>query len=122
MDIEITLHVDGEPRSLSVDTRTTVLDALREQLGVTVPKKGCDHGQCGSFTVLLDGRRANSCLALAVAHEGAEITTREGHLIDPEEQAKKAIDAFTATGRELSSWCSMIHLHRSKLFLWIMWE
>ena len=78
MEAEITLRVDGARRSLSVDTRTTLLDALRERLGATAPKKGCDHGQCGSCTVLLDGRRATTCLALAVAHDGAEIITAEG--------------------------------------------
>jgi xanthine dehydrogenase YagT iron-sulfur-binding subunit len=78
MDAEITLTVDGRPRSLTVDTRSTLLDALRERLGVISPKKGCDHGQCGSCTVLLDGRRHLTCLALAVAHDGAEITTAEG--------------------------------------------
>jgi xanthine dehydrogenase YagT iron-sulfur-binding subunit len=78
MDADITLTVDGRPRSLTVDTRTTLLDALRERLGVISPKKGCDHGQCGSCTVLLDGRRHLTCLALAVAHDGAEITTAAG--------------------------------------------
>jgi hypothetical protein len=74
MQASITLRVDGEERSLRADTRTTLLDALREQLGVTSVKKGCDHGQCGACTVLLDGRRATTCLALAVAWDGANIT------------------------------------------------
>ncbi|WP_030667799.1 2Fe-2S iron-sulfur cluster-binding protein [Streptomyces rimosus] len=78
METEIKLRVDGQEREVTVDTRTTVLDALRERLGITSPKKGCDHGQCGSCTVLLDGRRATTCLALAVAHDGAEIVTAEG--------------------------------------------
>ncbi len=70
--------VDGEPRSLTVDTRTTLLDALRDLLGVISPKKGCDHGQCGSCTGLLDGRKATSCLAFAVSHDGATIVTAQG--------------------------------------------
>jgi xanthine dehydrogenase YagT iron-sulfur-binding subunit len=78
MDAEVTLTVNGTERRLTIDTRTTVLDALREQLGLTGAKKGCDHGQCGACTVLLDGRRANACLLLAVAHDGARITTVEG--------------------------------------------
>jgi xanthine dehydrogenase YagT iron-sulfur-binding subunit len=82
MDADITLAVDGEERSLTVDTRTTLLDALRERLGATSPKKGCDHGQCGSCTVLLDGRRHLTCLALAVAYDGASIVTAEG-VADP---------------------------------------
>ncbi|MFJ9553750.1 2Fe-2S iron-sulfur cluster-binding protein [Nocardiopsis sp. NPDC101807] len=78
MEATITLRVDGEERRLTVDTRTTLLDALRDRLGATSPKKGCDHGQCGACTVLLDGRRILSCLALAVAHDGADVTTAAG--------------------------------------------
>src|SRR3954466_13814833 len=93
MDAEITLRVNGEERRVRVDTRTTLLDLLREHLGLTGAKKGCDHGQCGSCTVLLDGRRANSCLALAVAHDGAELTTIEG-LDHPLQDAFVEHDAF----------------------------
>jgi xanthine dehydrogenase YagT iron-sulfur-binding subunit len=82
--MEITLRVNGEPHTLDVDTRTSLLDLLREHLGLTGAKKGCDHGQCGACTVLLDGRRANACLALAVAHDGAEVTTVEGLAPDGE--------------------------------------
>jgi xanthine dehydrogenase YagT iron-sulfur-binding subunit len=78
MDARVTLRVDGEPRSLTVDTRVTLLDALRERLGVTSPKKGCDHGQCGACTVLVNGRRVLACLTLAVALDGAEVTTAAG--------------------------------------------
>jgi xanthine dehydrogenase YagT iron-sulfur-binding subunit len=70
--------VNGEPRSLRVDTRTTLLDALREHLHLTGTKKGCDHGQCGACTVMVNGRRINSCLTLAVMHEGDSVTTIEG--------------------------------------------
>src|SRR6478752_3085656 len=78
MDLEVTLRINDAEHALRLDPRVTLLDALREHLGLTGAKKGCDHGQCGACTVLLDGRRVNSCLLLAVAAEGAEITTIEG--------------------------------------------
>lgn len=74
----ITLQVNGGSFALEVDHRATLLDVLRERLGLTGAKKGCDHGQCGACTVLVDGRRANSCLLLAVTQDGADITTVEG--------------------------------------------
>jgi xanthine dehydrogenase YagT iron-sulfur-binding subunit len=78
MEARISLRVDGQVRELAVDTRMTLLDALRDQLGATAVKKGCDHGQCGACTVLHYGRRVLTCLTLAVAHDNAEITTAEG--------------------------------------------
>ena len=72
------LKINGKDYKLEVDPRTTLLDALREHLHLTGSKKGCDHGQCGACTVLVNGRRINSCLSLAVTHEGDEITTIEG--------------------------------------------
>lgn len=74
----ITLHVNGTAERLAVDTRATLLDVLRERLDLVGTKKGCDQGQCGTCTILLDGRRALSCLALAVAHDGARLRTIEG--------------------------------------------
>jgi xanthine dehydrogenase YagT iron-sulfur-binding subunit len=74
----VTLKINGQPQTLSLDPRTSLLDALREHMKLTGTKKGCDHGQCGACTVLIDGRRVNSCLTLAFAAEGAEITTIEG--------------------------------------------
>src|ERR1700710_1901057 len=76
--LQIGLTINGERHRLVVDTRISLLDLLREQLGLIGAKKGCDHGQCGACTVLIDGRRANACLALAIAHDGAEVTTVEG--------------------------------------------
>jgi xanthine dehydrogenase YagT iron-sulfur-binding subunit len=76
--VPVSLTVNGEPQAFNLDPRVTLLDLLREELGLTGTKKGCDHGQCGACTVLVDGRRINSCLALAASHDGAEITTVEG--------------------------------------------
>jgi xanthine dehydrogenase YagT iron-sulfur-binding subunit len=75
---DLTLRINGREHRLRLDLRTTLLDALREHLGLTGSKKGCDLGQCGACTVLVDGRRINACLTLAVMQEGREITTIEG--------------------------------------------
>jgi xanthine dehydrogenase YagT iron-sulfur-binding subunit len=76
--VEAELQINGQTHSLTLDPRTTLLDALREHLDLTGSKKGCDHGQCGACTVLIEGRRINSCLTLAVMHDGQSITTIEG--------------------------------------------
>jgi xanthine dehydrogenase YagT iron-sulfur-binding subunit len=76
--MKVSFTVNGEKRELELDTRTTLLDALREHLHLTGSKKGCDQGQCGACTVIVDGQRINSCLALAVMHQGANVTTIEG--------------------------------------------
>ncbi|WMT75680.1 2Fe-2S iron-sulfur cluster-binding protein [Bradyrhizobium sp. Ash2021] len=76
--VKVELQINAQPHSLTLDPRTTLLDALREHLALTGSKKGCDHGQCGACTVLIDGRRINSCLTLAAMHDGHSITTIEG--------------------------------------------
>jgi xanthine dehydrogenase YagT iron-sulfur-binding subunit len=75
---DVSLRINGTEQTLELDTRTTLLDLLRERLHLTGAKKGCDQGQCGACTVLLDGRRVNACLQLAVACDGSEVTTIEG--------------------------------------------
>jgi xanthine dehydrogenase YagT iron-sulfur-binding subunit len=76
--VPITLRINGKDRELRVDPRTTLLDCIRETVVLTGTKKGCDHGQCGACTVHVNGRRVNSCLTLALMHDGEEITTIEG--------------------------------------------
>ncbi|MFF7177069.1 2Fe-2S iron-sulfur cluster-binding protein [Streptomyces sp. NPDC008121] len=95
---DVSLTVNGSPRTMRLDNRTTLLDALREHLDLVGAKKGCDHGQCGACTVLVDGRRANSCLLLAVACDGSEVTTVEGlgadGLLHPVQESFVARDAL----------------------------
>lgn len=76
--VDITLTINGTQRQLNIEPRVTLLDALRERLGLVGTKKGCDHGQCGACTVLINGRRINSCLTFVIVHTEAEITTIEG--------------------------------------------
>ena len=96
--MKTTITVNGEARALDVDPRTTLLDALRETLRLTGTKKGCDHGQCGACTVLVNGVRINSCLSLAVMHDGDAVTTIEGigtaERLSPIQQAFLTEDAF----------------------------
>jgi xanthine dehydrogenase YagT iron-sulfur-binding subunit len=98
LPVNVTLRVNGSNRSLAIDARTTVLDALREHIGLTGSKKGCDHGQCGACTVLIDGRRVLSCLTLALAAQDQQIVTIEGLAMDgqlhPMQQAFIDQDAF----------------------------
>lgn len=94
----MSLKVNGKAYDLQIDPRTTLLDALREHLHLTGTKKGCDHGQCGACTVLIEGRRINSCLSLAVMHEGDDIVTIEGvgdpDALHPLQAAFVEYDAF----------------------------
>jgi xanthine dehydrogenase YagT iron-sulfur-binding subunit len=96
--VDVSLNINDASKSLRIDARTTLLDALREHIGLTGSKKGCDHGQCGACTVMIDGRRVLSCLTLALAAQGQQITTIEGLAKDgklhPMQQAFVDHDAF----------------------------
>jgi xanthine dehydrogenase YagT iron-sulfur-binding subunit len=118
----ITLKVNGATRRLDVQPWTTLLDLLREHLNLTGTKKGCDHGQCGACTVLLNGKRINSCLTLAVMHDGAEITTIEGlasgDALHPLQQAFIDHDAFQCgycTSGQICSAAGLIREGRAKV-------
>lgn len=110
----VTLHINGSERQLELAPWTSLLDALREHLNLTGTKKGCDHGQCGACTVLVDGKRINSCLTLAVMQEGKEIITVEGLAKDgelhPVQQAFIDHDAFQCGYCTPGQICSVIGL------------
>ena len=117
--VSVELEVNGQPHTLDVDTRTTLLDLLRERLRLTGTKKGCDHGQCGACTVLLDGRRINSCLMLAVMAQGARVTTIEGlgtpERLHPLQAAFVAHDGYQCgycTPGQICSAVGMLDEHR----------
>jgi xanthine dehydrogenase YagT iron-sulfur-binding subunit len=113
--LPVTLRVNGRKHELRLEPRVTLLDALREYLGLTGTKKGCDHGQCGACTVLVDGRRIYSCLTLAVMQAGPEITTieglAEGDRLHPLQEAFLERDAFQwgyCTPGQICSWVGLI--------------
>lgn len=112
--VPVSLHVNGREQRLNLDPRVTLLDALREQLHLTGSKKGCDHGQCGACTVLIDGRRVYSCLTLAVVAAGAKVTTIEGladgDRLHPVQEAFIEHDAFQCGYCTSGQICSAVGL------------
>ena len=124
-----TLKINGQTKTIHLDNRTSLLDALREYMDLTGTKKGCDHGQCGACTVLLDGRRVNSCLTLAAAAEGAEITTIEGlaqgDKLHPVQQAFLEHDGFQCgycTPGQICSAVALLDEHRKGELSLVSWE
>ena len=120
-EVDIVLRINGQDRRLRVDARVSLLDALRERLGLTGARKGCDHGQCGACTVLRDGHAVNACLTLAIAAEGAEITTIEGlakgEVLHPVQAAFITHDAFQCgycTSGQIMSAVALLREGRAK--------
>jgi xanthine dehydrogenase YagT iron-sulfur-binding subunit len=125
----ISVTINGGQQQVSVDTRTTLLDLLREHLDLTGTKKGCDHGQCGACTVILDGRRVNSCLTLAAAADGSQVTTIEGmaqgDTLSPVQQAFLEHDGFQCgycTPGQICSATAMLQEQRKGMLSQVSWE
>ncbi|HEY4441933.1 MAG TPA: (2Fe-2S)-binding protein [Candidatus Elarobacter sp.] len=116
--VPVNLTVNGTPHALRIEPRVTLLDALRERLSLTGTKKGCDQGQCGACTVLVDGRRVNACLTLAIAAEGKHVTTVEGlahgDQLHPVQQAFIEHDAFQCGYCTPGQICSAVGLLNEK--------
>jgi xanthine dehydrogenase YagT iron-sulfur-binding subunit len=123
--LKTTITVNGQARTLDLDTRTTLLDALREHLDLKGSKKGCDHGQCGACTVLVDGVRINSCLSLAVMHDGDEVTTIEGigteENLHPLQVAFLTADAFQCGYCTPGQICSAVGMLKEAAEGWPSW-
>ena len=123
--MKTTITVNGEARALDLDPRTTLLDALREHLDLKGSKKGCDHGQCGACTVLVNGARINSCLSLAVMHDGDEVTTIEGiaqgEALHPLQTAFLTHDAFQCGYCTPGQICSAVGMLKEAAENWPSW-